>query len=115
MRTRVLTLLLLAGVLAGCGNEGSTPSEAPKAAGSAPSAHQSDGLSRDEFVFATKVAKHEQRRVKGTFVGATARADGPGVLQIRLVWDSAKFTHGGVVGGLPDGPRQALVFTARIA
>src|SRR5690348_10075069 len=37
MRTRVLTLLLLAGVLAGCGNEGSTPSEAPKAAGSAPS------------------------------------------------------------------------------
>lgn len=37
MRTRILTVLLLAGVLVGCGNDGSTPSDTPKAAGSAPS------------------------------------------------------------------------------
>jgi len=37
MRTRALTVLLLSGVLVGCGNQGSTPSDAPQAAGSAPS------------------------------------------------------------------------------
>jgi len=38
MRTRCLPVLLLIGVLAGCGNEGSTPSDGPDAAGSAPKA-----------------------------------------------------------------------------
>jgi hypothetical protein len=34
-------------------------------------------------------------------------------VEVRLVWkDDASFSHGGVPGGPPDGPRQALIVTA---
>lgn len=85
------------------------------------------GLSDQEYAAAMKAAHQVQATVTGTFVSATATA-GPGrvresntghictsghVVRVRLIWMAgASFTHGGVVGAPPDGPRQALIVTA---
>jgi hypothetical protein len=117
MRTRGLALVgaLLATALAGCGGGSLTPSETSTTAGSAPNSLHRGELSARDIAIATRAAKDEQRRIIGRFVGATAREQRPGLLRVRLVWDSANFTHGGLPGGPPDGPRQALLFRVRIA
>jgi hypothetical protein len=78
-------------------------------------------LSAHEKALATRLAKHQQRAVIGTFIGATAfvttgtpfdrgsecDVDRP-VLNIRLVWEAdANFVHSHVDGSPPDGPRKA--------
>lgn len=74
---------------------------------------------------ATEIAKRQQRKVTGTFIGATAFITrgtpfDPGsacdtndrFLNIRLVWKAdANFTHGHTPGSPPDGPRKDLVLT----
>jgi hypothetical protein len=80
-----------------------------------------------ERAAALKAAHQVQASVHGTFLVATYRPDagekGPSntghpcrsgaTVEVRLVWKSgASFTHGGVPGGRPDGPRQALIVTA---
>jgi hypothetical protein len=76
---------------------------------------------------ALKAAHQVQSTIHGAFLVATYRPDagrrGPSntghpcksgpTVQVRLLWDAgASFTHGGVPGEPPDGPRQALIVTA---
>jgi heat shock protein HslJ len=72
-------------------------------------------LSASEYALAVATAKQVQSTVTGTFVGATAVAtQGPErcSMHIRLVWKAdANFSHGGVPGLPPDGPRKALLLT----
>ena len=76
-------------------------------------------LTADEFTRAVEASKEVQSTVKGTFVGAVAKAvDGPDLdldqgcaderlIRVRLVWMAdANFMHSGI-GGPPDGPRKA--------
>lgn len=83
------------------------------------------GLSRAELSLATRIAKHRQREVTGTFIGATAFAThgtpfdrgsacdtDRRYVNVRLVWKAdANFVHGGVAGAPPDGPRKAALIT----
>jgi len=77
-------------------------------------------LTDAELSVATRVAKTEQAKITGTFVGATAlahidteNAECPGGrnLHIRLVWNSdANFDHSAPPGvHIEDGPRKALL------
>jgi hypothetical protein len=66
--------------------------------------------------------------VTGTFLVATYRPDSGDVAQtntghrclrghtlfVRLLWRDANFTHGGIVGGPPDGPHKALLLTVNV-
>jgi len=79
-----------------------------------------------DHALALRIAHEQQRKVKGTFIGATAFTstgtpfdpqgqcdNGMAYLNVRLVWKAdANFVHGGVPGGPPDGPRKALLVTA---
>jgi hypothetical protein len=83
-------------------------------------------MTSGDRALATRIARDEQRKVTGTFLGATAFTsagtpfdpqgqcgNGGPYLNVRLVWKAdASFTHGAVPGGPTDGPRKALVFTA---
>ena len=74
---------------------------------------------------ATAIARREQSKVVGTFIGATAfvthgtpfdRGSACDVnkrfLNIRLVWKAdANFTHSHPPNSLPDGPRKDLLMT----
>jgi hypothetical protein len=85
-------------------------------------------LTPREYAVATGAARTEQATVHGTFVSATAiegregLGRGPSntghnctsgrVLTVRLIWlADAGFSHGGVPGAPPDGPRKALLLT----
>jgi hypothetical protein len=86
--------------------------------------------SADPERLAALAAAHQVKlTVHGTFLLATYRPDagqrGPSntghpcphhTVEVRLIWkDDANFTHGGVPGGAPDGPRKALLVTADAA
>lgn len=92
------------------------------------SAHPSDhhgSLTARERSLATAIAKREQSKVTGTFIGATAfitqgtpfdRGSDCDVnkrfLNIRLVWKAdANFTHSHLPNSPPDGPRKDLLMT----
>ena len=74
---------------------------------------------------ATEIAKRQQRKVTGTFIGATAfftrgtpfdrgsACDAhQRLLNIRLVWKAdANFIHSHTPNSPPDGTRKELVFT----
>lgn len=96
---------------------------------SPPPSHRSvphASLTAHEHALAMRIAKQQQRRAIGTFVGATAfESDGtpfdPGsacdvakrFLNIRLVWKAdANFTHSSLDGSPPDGPRKSVLITA---
>lgn len=82
-------------------------------------------LTVDERSLATALARREQRKVVGTFIGATAFVTwgtpfDPGsacdvhqrFLTIRLVWKAdANFTHSYPPNAPPDGPRKAALIT----
>lgn len=82
-------------------------------------------LSCSDVALTTRIARQDQARVKGTFVGALAsrvlltRADQSDtgcptrrVLSVRVVWKAdANFVHSGVPGAPPDGPlKGALIY-----
>ena len=83
------------------------------------SCSETRALSCSDFALATRIARQDQARVKGTFVGAVAsrelltRADQRDtgcptrhVLTVRVVWKAdANFQHSGGFGAFPpDGP-----------
>lgn len=82
-------------------------------------------LSPADRDLATGVARREERKVTGTFVGATAFATrgtpfdrdsacdvDRRFVTIRLVWESdANFVHSHAPGAPPDGPRKDLLIT----
>ncbi|MGY2876003.1 hypothetical protein ACVW00_003193 [Marmoricola sp. URHA0025 HA25] len=82
-------------------------------------------LTARERSWAARIARREQRKVVGTFVGATAFATrgtpfDPGepcdldkrFIDIRLVWSAgANFVHSHTPGSPPDGPRKDLLMT----
>jgi hypothetical protein len=82
-------------------------------------------LTAHERSLATRIARRQQRRVIGTFIGATAFAthgtpfDQGGscdlderFVNVRLVWEAdANFVHAAVPNSLPDGPRKGLLLT----
>lgn len=85
-------------------------------------------LSVDEFSRAVEASEQVQSTVKGTFIGAVAKAvDGPDsdldqgcaeerLIRVRLVWlADANFSHGGTPGGPPDGPRKANIVSISAA
>lgn len=90
----------------------------------APLSHRGS-LTASERSSATRLAKQQQGKVVGTFIGATAFAThgtpfDPGsacdvdkrFLNIRLVWKAdANFTHSFPPGAPPDGPRKDLLMT----
>jgi hypothetical protein len=98
------------------------------AATQSPTAHlsvQHGSLTADERSLATTIAKRQQRKVTGTFVGATAFAThgtpfdqasacdvDKRFVNIRLVWKAdANFTHSYLPNSPPDGPRKDLLVT----
>lgn len=113
--------------LVGCGHR--ADESAPKRGSTrSPTAHlsvQQGSLTADERSLATTIAEHQQRKVIGTFIGATAFAThgtpfDPGsacdvdkrFVNIRLVWKAdANFTHSHPPNSPPDGPRKDLLMT----
>lgn len=132
---RILLPLVVVATLTGCTGAGSTARSSPasrSAPASVPSrsltAHPGDhqgSLTPEERSLATAIAKRQQSKVIGTFIGATAFVTqgtpfdpdsdcdvDKRFINIRLVWKAdANFTHGGVPGGPPDGPRKDLLMT----
>jgi hypothetical protein len=136
---RVIALVLVTMSLTACssGSTGPSPGSAngrehqaaPTITSSPPS--RADGgdhhgsLTANERSEATAIAKRQQRKVTGTFVGATAfvtrgtpfdrgsTCDGEErFLNIRLVWKAdANFTHSHFPNSPPDGPRKELLMT----
>lgn len=88
-------------------------------------AHHQGSLTRREQSFATAIARREQVKTKGTFIGATAFVTrgtpfdrgsacdlNKHFLNIRLVWKAdANFTHSHLPNGVPDGPRKDILMT----
>jgi hypothetical protein len=82
-----------------------------------------------ERLAALRAAHQVKATVRGTFLLATYQPDAGQrgqsntghpcprhTVQVRLIWkDDANFTHGGVPGAPPDGPRKALIVTADAA
>ena len=124
MRLSILAgaLLCLTGCTPDGGETQSTTAPSESFATADPNGHQGS-LTVPERSLATSIAKREQSKVTGTFIGATSFVTqgtpfDPGsdcdvdkaVLNIRLVWKAdANFSHGGVPGGPPDGPRKDLL------
>jgi hypothetical protein len=113
--------------LAGCSHGTDTGAPKPSTT-SSPTAHLSahrGSLTADERSLATTIARHQQRKVIGTFIGATAFTThgtpfdpdsacdvDKQFVNIRLVWKAdAKFTHSHPPNSAPDGPRKDLVMT----
>jgi hypothetical protein len=114
--------------LAGCSHPVDSVAPRPEPtdhAGAATLPAHRGSLPRDERALATRIAKHQQAKVTGTFVGATAFATygtpfdrgstcdvDQRFVNVRLVWEAdADFTHGGTPNGPPDGPRKAVLIT----
>jgi hypothetical protein len=82
-------------------------------------------LTGHERSLAATIAERQERKVTGTFIGATAFATqgtpfdqgsacdpDKRFIKIRLVWKSdASFVHADAPDSPPDGPRKALVLT----
>jgi hypothetical protein len=104
--------------------EQTAPTTAPRRSASAHPGDHHRSLTAQERSLARAIAKREQRKVIGTFIGATAFVTqgtpfDPGsdcdlnkrFLNIRLVWKAdANFTHSHLPG-IPDGPRKDLLMT----
>ena len=127
MRTAAVVTALLLGTT-GCAEQAGaarSTSALPQLAESLVMSHPGS-LSGVERAVATRLARHQQRNVTGTFIGATAFVTrgtpfDPGsecdvvraVLNVRLVWKAdAKFVHSFPPGAPPDGPRKALLASA---
>lgn len=122
--THLVSGVICAAALSACGSSSSGSVPAPEASQSPQG--QAGQLTSADRALATRIARDQQRKVTGTFIGATGftstgtpfdpdgRCDnGRPYLNVRLVWKAdASFTHGGVPGGPPAGPRKALVITA---
>ena len=101
------------------------PTTAPRRSSSAHPGDHHGSLTAQERSLATAIAKREQSKVIGTFIGATAfvTQDTPfdrgsdcdlnkRFLNISLVWKAdANFTHSHLPNSLPDGPRKDLLMT----
>lgn len=113
--------------LVGCGHRAEEAVPKPEATRQA-AAHlsgQQGSLTTNERSLATTIAKRQQRKVIGTFVGATAFAThgtpfdrgsdcdvDKRLVNIRLVWKAdANFTHSHLPNSPPDGPRKDLLMT----
>ncbi|HVK43482.1 MAG TPA: hypothetical protein VM429_01105 [Micropruina sp.] len=105
--------------------EQTAPTTAPSRSSSAHPGDHHRSLTPQERSLATAIAKREQSKVIGTFIGATAfvtqgtpfdRGSDCDVnhrfLNIRLVWKAdANFTHSHPPNSPPDGPRKDLLMT----
>jgi hypothetical protein len=126
MRLRALVVVGVLMSLVGCGQRADDIAlkTAPGPSSTAhPGGHQGS-LNARERSLATAIAKRQQGKVIGTFIGATAFVTqgtpfDPGsacdadkrFLNIRLVWKAdANFTHSHLPG-TPDGPREELLMT----
>jgi hypothetical protein len=117
--------------LAGCGQSAQEIAPSPEATRQTSThpyvqhdVHQGS-LTAHERTLATEIAKRQQRKVTGTFIGATAFATqgtpfDPGsacdldqpFINIRLVWKAdANFVHSHMPNSPPDGPRKDLLIT----
>jgi hypothetical protein len=126
MRLRSFVVIGLLMCLVGCGPRGdeSAPTTAPSRSSSAHPGDHQGSLTAHERSLATAIAKREQRKVIGPFIGATAFATqgtpfdrgsdcdvDKRFLNIRLVWKAdANFAHSHLPG-IPDGPRKDLLMT----
>ena len=128
MRLRSVVALFVSCIcVVGCAHRADESASKPAATRS-PAAHRpvlQASLTAHEHSLAMKIAKHQQRKVIGTFIGATAFATNgtpfdPGsacdvdkrFVNIRLVWKAdANFTHSHVDGSVPDGPRKDALIT----
>lgn len=115
---------------AGCGHGGDAARDHPGPPSTPPGAVSASpgrtSLPAEERAWALKIARHQQHRITGTLIGATAFLS-PGtpynrgsacdsvsrVLYVRLAWESdANFTHNHPPSDPPDGPRKAILITA---
>ena len=126
MRLRSFVVVGVLMCLMGCGPRGdeSAPTTAPSQSSTAHPGDHQGSLTTQERSLATAIAKRQQRKVIGTFIGATAfvtqgtpfdRGSDCDVdkrfLNIRLVWKAdANFTYSQLFG-IPDGPRKDLLMT----
>jgi hypothetical protein len=127
MQRRSLVVLGVLMCLAGCSDatDEGAPMVAPDQTSLAHHSAHRGSLTAHERSLATTIARHRQRQVTGTFVGATAYAThgtpfDPGsacdldkrFLNIRLVWEAdANFIHSFMPHSPPDGPRKDLLLT----
>jgi hypothetical protein len=126
----VLAVMAVLAAVSGCSPKATTapPSDATRHADTHDVVQLSDhqgSLTAHERSLATSIAKRQQRKVRGTFIGATAFAthgtpfDQGGscdlderFVNVRLVWEAdANFVHAAVPNSLPDGPRKGLLLT----
>jgi hypothetical protein len=131
---KTLTMMLVGAALAistGCADSTASsahPSDGPSSVAGTPTPsgppRTSGDLPRRDLATALRIARHQQRKITGTFVGATAFlskrspfAEGSAcdrhhrIFTVRLVWEAdANFVHGGADLASPDGPRKALLF-----
>lgn len=105
--------------------EQTAPTTSPSPPSSAEPGDHHGSLTAQERSAATAIAKREQSKVIGTFIGATAFITrgtpfdqgsdcdrNKRFLNIRLVWKAdANFTHSHVPNSPPDGPRKDLLMT----
>lgn len=124
-RSFVVLCVLVLGVGCGSGADRNHQRAAPTRSSNVRSSGHPGSLSAAERSLATSIARRQQRRVTGTFVGATAfetrgtpfdRGSACDVdkalLNIRLVWKAdANFTHSSPPDSEPDGPRKELLMT----
>lgn len=107
------------------GRTGEALTSAPGPSSEPRAADHRGSLTAGERSLATALARRAQRKVIGTFIGATAFVTrgtpfDPGsvcdvdrlFLDIRLVWKAdANFTHSHPPGSPSDGPRKSLLMT----
>ena len=131
----ILRAVVVVGVLTslvGCGQRAEDHGALKTAPSPSATAHldvYKGSLTARERTLATAIAKRQQRKVNGTFIGATAfvtqgtpfdRGSACDVdkrfLNIRLVWKAdASFTHSHLPNSPPDGPRKDLLMTVEEA
>jgi hypothetical protein len=124
-------IAVLAAAVAGCSATEATTAPPPEATRLATADRgvqhglQQGSLTARERSLATVIARRQQRKVIGTFIGATAFSSpgtpfAPGsacdlderLLNVRLVWKAdANFVHASMPNSLPDGPRKGVLIT----
>jgi hypothetical protein len=126
----VVMAAVLAAAVSGCSPTEATSAPPPEATRQATAHHlgvqhgpRQGSLTAHERSLARTIARRQQRKVIGTFIGATAFAShgtpfDPGsacdlderLLNVRLVWKAdANFVHASGPNSLPDGPRKSLL------
>jgi hypothetical protein len=125
----LVVIAVLSAAVSGCSSTEATSAPPPEATRQATAhlgvqhAPRQGSLTAHERWLATTTARRQQRKVIGTFIGATAFAThgtpfDPGsacdlnerLLNVRLVWKAdANFVHDPGPNPLPDGPRKSLL------